>query len=231
MPASVARGHPSLCLTLARRHRHTLDPPVWSVKTVVDPRAGLVYGEAVMAARASSSLASWRRDAIRRIQAVRRSTLAFVRGLPERDLRQPRTQDRWSVKDVLGHLMSCDEETARRFRLIASGRGDRIYWFESMADAHRFNARTTARARRLSLPALLERMARAHTDVVEGLKGLPLEALRDPSHEYPVVEWLPTPGWTHERDHVDEVRGWWREQRASRAGQRGKRPARAAKRR
>jgi hypothetical protein len=163
------------------------------------------------------SLEAWRRRAIRRIEAVRRSTLAFVDRLPEADMLRPRTIDRWSVKDVLGHLMSCDEETVRRFRLIARGRGDRIYWFESMADAHRFNARTVARARRLTVRALRRRMARAHTDVITWLGRLPAEALSDSSHKYPVVEWLPTPGWTHERDHLDEVRAWWRQRRRSTA--------------
>ena len=138
-------------------------------------------------------------------------------------MRRPRTVDRWSVKDVLGHLMSCDEETARRFRLIARGRGDRIYWFESMADAHRFNARTVARTRRLGLGALLRRMERAHADVVAELRGLPVQALRDPSHKYTVVSWLPVPGWRHERHHLDEVRDWWRRQQTGRPGQRGQR--------
>jgi hypothetical protein len=175
-------------------------------------------------ATARTSLASWRRQAVRRIRAARRSTLALVSRLPERELLRPRTLDRWSVKDVLGHLMSCDEETVRRFRLIARGRGDRIFWFESMADADRFNARTVARSRRLGLPALLRRMARAHDDVVTWLERLPLAALRDPAHAYPVVEWLPVPGWRHEQHHLSEVRAWWRAERAAQASRRAGRP-------
>lgn len=50
------------------------------------------------------------------------------------------------MKDVLGHLLGCDEETVRGFRLIARGRGHRIHWFHDMADADRFNARSVARA-------------------------------------------------------------------------------------
>src|SRR5882724_3367591 len=95
-----------------------------------------------------TSITGWRRRAIRRMAAVRRSTLALVARLPEREIVRPRTQDAWSVKDVLGHLLTCDEETVRRLRLIARGRGDRIYWFESMADADRFNARSVRRVRR-----------------------------------------------------------------------------------
>ena len=42
----------------------------------------------------SASLESWRRQAIRRIVAGRRATLAFINRLPEREIRRARTQDR-----------------------------------------------------------------------------------------------------------------------------------------
>jgi uncharacterized damage-inducible protein DinB len=163
-----------------------------------------------MARQTSASIIRWRRQALGRMAVVRRSTLALVARLPEREIRRPRTQDRWSVKDVLGHLLSCDEETVRRFRLIARGHGDRISWFESMADADRFNARSVARTRRLGLSTVLRRMARSRAELVERLERLPASALRDPAHEYTVVQWLPAPGWTHEQDHLREVRTWWR---------------------
>ncbi|MBI3107221.1 MAG: DinB family protein [Candidatus Rokubacteria bacterium] len=152
--------------------------------------------------------------------ATRRSTLAFVARLPEREILRPRTLDRWSVKDMLAHFLSCDEETVRRFRLIERGRGDRIHWFESMADADRFNARSAARLRRLGVRPLLRRMARVHADLVRSFERLPTDSLRDRSHAYSVVEWLPAPGWSHERDHVSEIREWWRGCRAARARRR-----------
>src|SRR4029453_2431824 len=95
-----------------------------------------------MATRGATSLARWRRQAARRMKTTRKATLALAAGLPEVEILRPQTQQRWSVKDVLAHLVSCDEETNRRFRLIARGRADRIHWFESMADADRFNARS-----------------------------------------------------------------------------------------
>ncbi len=144
--------------------------------------------------------------------AARDATQAFIARLPESEILRPRTQDRWSVKDVLAHLLACDEETVRRLRLIARGHADRIHWFESMADADRFNARTVARLRPLGLRALLRRRERVARGLVAELERLPVEALRDPSHEYPVVDWLPAPGWGHEREHVGEIRAWWRSQ-------------------
>ncbi len=152
--------------------------------------------------------------------ATRRSTLAFCARLPEREILRPRTQDRWSVKDVLAHLLSCDEETIRRFRLIGRGQGARIHWFESVAGMDRFNAQSVARLRRLGLRPLLRRMGEVHADLVRWFERLPTESLRDPSHAYPVVEWLPAPGWRHEREHVSEIRAWWRGHRRARASRR-----------
>jgi len=159
--------------------------------------------------RRASGLASWRRDAAQRMVASRRETLSFVRRLPETEMVQPRTIGDWSAKDVLAHLLACDEETARRFQLIARGRGDRIKWFESMAHADRFNARTVAQLRRVGLRPLLRRLTRVRSDLVRAFRRLPTASLRDPAHAYPVVEWLPAPGWSHERDHLAEIRAWW----------------------
>jgi len=163
-----------------------------------------------MAADRSRALEHWRRDALRRIVASREATLAFVARLPEHEVRRPRTLDRWSVKDVLAHLLGCDEETVRRFRLIARGHAERIHWFESTADADRFNARCVARVRRLGLRALLRRRTRAQGELGQWLRRLPAQALRDPAHAYTVIEWLPAPGWSHERDHLAEIKAWWR---------------------
>jgi hypothetical protein len=176
-----------------------------------------------MTPRRSGGLGRWRREALRRLASSRAATLALIARLPEREILRPRTLDRWSVKDLLAHLMSCDEETLRRFRLIARGQADRIRWFESMAYADRFNARSVARGRRLGLRAVLARMARARSEMIHEFGRLPIEALRDPSHAYTVVQWLSAPGWSHERDHLREVRAWWRAARGELPGRRGSR--------
>ena len=159
--------------------------------------------------RPTRGLATWRRDAARRMAASRRETLTFVRRLPEAEIVRPHTIHDWSVKDVLGHLLACDEETARRFRLIARGHGDRIHWFESMAHADRFNARTVARLRPRGVRALLRRLQQVRAALVADFRRLPTTSLRDPEHAYPVTEWLPAPGWSHEREHLAEIRAWW----------------------
>ena len=160
-----------------------------------------------------ASLGAWKRRAVQQARASRKETLAFIKRLSREEMLEPRTQDQWSVKDVLGHLMACDEETVRRLKHIAAGHAERIKWFESLDYANRFNARTVKSARRLSLPAVLKRMARARADLVTRLQRLPASAYRDPSHAYPMTEWLPAPGWSHEREHMAEVKAWRRTRR------------------
>jgi hypothetical protein len=167
----------------------------------------------MMANRSTASLSRWRREAIQRIAASRRATLAVIAQLPEDEIRRPRTLDRWSVKDMLAHLLTCDEETVRRLSLIARGRGDQIFWFRGMADADRFNARSVARERRTGVPALVRRRKRVTADLLARLRRLPAVSLRDPDHEWTIVQWLPTPGWTHEWDHQREIKAWWRARR------------------
>jgi hypothetical protein len=159
--------------------------------------------------------AGFKRRAVQQARASRKETLAFIKRLSREEMLEPRTQDEWSVKDTLGHFMACDEETVRRLKHIGAGHAERIKWFESLDYANRFNARTVAAARRLSLPAVLRRMARARADLVKRLQRLPARAFRDPSHAYPMTDWLPAPGWSHEREHMAEMKAWWRRRRAA----------------
>jgi DinB family protein len=178
---------------------------------------------------ASASIPTWRRRARKELLTSRAATMRFVKTLPRADVLRARTQDAWSVKDVLVHLLSCDEETLRRFRLIAQGRADRIVWFD-MAHANRFNARSVARGRRLGLPIVLRRLARVRAEMVRLFDRLPNASLRDPAHDYTLMSWLPAPGWSHERDHIGEVQRWWRAERAAGAPSRPHRRPRPRRR-
>jgi hypothetical protein len=163
-----------------------------------------------MASRSPGPLSRWRRDALRRMASSRVATGAFVAGIPAEEMSRPRTLDRWSAKDMVAHLLTCDEETVRRFQLIARGRADKIFWFRGMADADRFNARMVKRERRTSLAALLRRRRRVGADLIARFQRLPLGALKDPTHEWTVVQWLTMPGWAHEAEHLHEMKAWWR---------------------
>ena len=159
--------------------------------------------------RAPKGLA-WKRRAIARMQRSRAVTLRLLARLPVEAMLRPRTQGAWSIKDVLAHIAAWEAEGAERLRLIGRGRADRVRFFDDMAEADRYNARAVAAAQRTSLPAMLRRLSRARAALIAALRALPPEALRDPSHRYPVVVWLPEFAWTHEEGHVHDIRAWWR---------------------
>jgi hypothetical protein len=166
--------------------------------------------------RIPRSLAAWRRQAFARMTRSRGATLRLLGRLPEAAIRRPRTQGAWSIKDVLVHIAAWEEEGARRLELIRRGRGNRIRFYDTMPEVDRFNARTVAAARRLSLPRLLGRLEGARERLVAALKRLPAQALADPTHDLPVVAWLREFAWTHEAAHRREIRAWWQAHRAPR---------------
>jgi hypothetical protein len=140
----------------------------------------------------------------------REATLKFLSRLPESEILRPRTQGKWSIKDVLAHIAAWEEEAVRRCDLILRDRGDRIVFYDDIKEVDRFNARAVARARKTSLPALLKRLARVRERLIERFLRLPLESLNDPNHRYPVKLWLPEFAWTHEREHLRRMREWLR---------------------
>jgi uncharacterized damage-inducible protein DinB len=144
---------------------------------------------------------------------TRRAMLAQIARMPEAAIVRPRTQRDWSVKDVLAHVAAWEEEAAKRLALLARGRGDRVRFYDETTEIDRFNARVVRAARRTSLRATLRRLARVRKALVQSLRRLPSDTLRDPSHRYPVVVWLPEFAWAHERAHLSEITAWWRRAR------------------
>jgi hypothetical protein len=159
-----------------------------------------------MRRRSPKALAAWRRAAIGRMTRSRATTLGVVARLPREALERPGTRDAWAPRDVLAHIAAWEEEGTRRLALIARGRGDRIVWYETAAEMDRFNARAVRQGRRLSVPRLLARLARARAGLIRALRRLPLPALADPAHDVPVTTWMREFAWTHEQGHRAELR-------------------------
>lgn len=165
-------------------------------------------------------LQAWRQDAIRRMRQRRSATLRFLKEIPASEIRRPRTQGRWSIKDVFAHIVAWEEEAVRRLEKIIRGQADKIIFYDDMREVDRFNARAVAAQRGTPWRMLLRRAAQVRERLVERLSQLPLEALNDPAQRYPVVAWLPEFAWTHERDHIERIRKWWKK-RSSRQQQAG----------
>jgi len=163
--------------------------------------------------RSPRALAAWRRRFLAQIGRSRAATLALLARMPPDVITRPRTHGDWSIRDFLAHVAAWEEEGIRRLQLIARRRPERMVWYETMAEADRYNARAVRAARSTPVPRLLGRLARARAGLVRALRRLPPRALADPTHALPVTVWLREFALTHEQGHRREIRAWWAAQR------------------
>ena len=136
-----------------------------------------------------------------------------TRAIPDRDVKQVRAQAIIQAPPHVVRAVIADLERYPAFMPYV--KDSRILSRDPAGDVLNYQ--------RLSFPipvisdrhyAIRMRMERAFdADLIAELERLPVEALRDPTHQYSVVEWLPAPGWSHEQEHLGEIKDWWRTQR------------------
>jgi hypothetical protein len=92
-------------------------------------------------------------------------------GLPEARLVQPGVVDDWSVKDIVAHVTTWEQEALKHLPLIIAGGTAPRYAAQGGIDA--FNARATQAGRRLSLAEVLRRRDETHARLVEFIRAQP----------------------------------------------------------
>jgi hypothetical protein len=92
-------------------------------------------------------------------------------GLPETRLVQPGVVDDWSVKDIVAHVTTWEQEALKHLPLIVAGGTPPRYAAQGGIDA--FNARATEAGRRLSLAEVLRRRDETHARLVEFIRRQP----------------------------------------------------------
>jgi hypothetical protein len=92
-------------------------------------------------------------------------------GLPEARLVQPGVVDDWSVKDIVAHVTTWEQEALAHLPKVIAGGTPPRYAAQGGIDA--FNARATEAGRRLSLAAVLRRRDETHARLVEFIRRQP----------------------------------------------------------
>ena len=95
--------------------------------------------------------------------------MGLVDRVPRERMEEPNAVDRWSVKDVLGHVFTWDAEVAREVRHVYAGGSP-------FARPDDFNDSKAAELRELPLSETLARLASTHDQTVAYLATLPAEA-------------------------------------------------------
>jgi hypothetical protein len=108
---------------------------------------------------------------LRQLDAAWTALADSYAGLPEARLVQPGVVDDWSVKDIVAHVTTWEQEALKHLPLIVAGGTPPRYAAQGGIDA--FNARATEAARRLSLAEVLRRRDETHARLVELVRGQP----------------------------------------------------------
>jgi hypothetical protein len=92
-------------------------------------------------------------------------------GVSDHQLVEPGVVDDWSVKDVVAHVTTWEQEALRHLPLIIAGGTPPRYAAQGGIDA--LNARATEDGRRLSLAEVLRRRDETHARLVDLIRGQP----------------------------------------------------------
>jgi hypothetical protein len=124
-------------------------------------------------------------------------------GLPDAALLEPGVVGDWSLKDVLAHVNTWEEEALEHLPLIALGGTPPRYAATGGIDA--FNARMAERKRDLTLSEVRRRLDESHRRLVDLVRAAPEDQLAGNTRFRRRLR-LDTYG--HYRLHADAIRGW-----------------------
>jgi len=97
-------------------------------------------------------------------------------GLPEAQLMEPGVTGNWSVRDILAHVTTWEEEALKYLPLILQG-GRPPRYSTKYGGIDAFNAQMTEQKRSLSLSNVLRQLDETHRQLMQYVEGAPAEQL------------------------------------------------------
>ena len=151
-----------------------------------------------------------RRQLLTRIDEAWKKLQASYTGLTPDELLEPGVTGAWSVRDILAHVTTWEEEALRYLPLIATG-GTPPRYSTTYGGIDAFNAQMTEAKRHLSLAAVLQQMEDTHRRLVAMVQTAP-DALI--TSETRFRHRLRLDAYSHYPVHAEAIRKW-RAQRAA----------------
>lgn len=116
----------------------------------------------------------------------------------------------WSVKDILAHVTTWEEESLEHLPTIAAG-GTPPRYSVAHGGIDAFNAKQTEAARRLSLAEVLDQFDTVHRRLVDYIEGAPDELF---TRETRFRRRLRIDTYSHYPGHAEAIRAWRAQQPA-----------------
>lgn len=135
-------------------------------------------------------------------------------GMTDTQLAEPGVMEDWSVKDILAHVTTWEEEALKFLPLIlAGGRPPRYSVQYGGIDA--FNAQMHERKRGLSVSEVLSRLEEVHRRLIDLVREAPDEEI---VRETRFRRRLRFDSYRHYSEHAEMIRAWREEAPGSETG-------------
>ncbi len=157
-----------------------------------------------------------------RIEAEWRALQESYAGLSDARLTEPGVAGAWSVKDILAHVTTWEEEALKHLPLIIEGGRPPRYVRYGGIDA--FNALMTEQKRALSFADVLTQLQETHGRLLAFIVSIPEDQLRAGSRCHRRLR-LDTYG--HYPQHAEAIREWRSDEEWGRAGTQPPEPVRS----
>ncbi|HWR51601.1 MAG TPA: ClbS/DfsB family four-helix bundle protein [Bryobacteraceae bacterium] len=141
-----------------------------------------------------------RRQLLKRLDNAWSALQESYAGLSDSGLMEPGVAGAWSVRDVLAHVTTWEEEVLKYLPLILSG-GRPTRYSQGIAV---FNAEATERKRSLSLSEVLRQLEDTHRRVVDLVANTPEDQLV----EARFLRRLRSDTYSHYPRHAEAIRKW-----------------------
>jgi hypothetical protein len=124
--------------------------------------------------------------------------------LSDAQLREPGVAGNWSVKDILAHVTTWEEEALKYLPLIVKG-GRPPRYSVKYGGIDAFNAQMTEQKRGLSLADVLDQLDETHRRLIAYIQSVPEEQF---IQETPFRHRLRLDTYSHYPIHTKMIRAW-----------------------
>jgi hypothetical protein len=147
-----------------------------------------------------------RRHLLQRLDTAWGAFEASYAGLSDAQLMQPGVTGDWSVRDLLAHVSTWEEEALTHLPLILEG-GTPPRYSVRYGGLEAFNARMMAQKARLSLAEVRRQLDGTHRRLIDFIQRVPEDQLRG---ETRVRRRLRLDTYGHSPQHAEAIRQWRR---------------------
>ncbi len=140
---------------------------------------------------------------LRHLEENWQALLKSIEGLSEKDLMQPDVCGAWSIRDLLGHISTWEEEAMENIPLIIKGVSTPRY--SSSGGIEAFNSRAQVHKKDFTLTRIKREFHSVHQKFVNYLLALPDSCFNNNPR---LVKRIRLDGYAHYTEHTAQIEKW-----------------------